>query len=106
MVRCAWRSWIGTISLWASAVTVAGASLAPAVKLMWMSAAPAPVFTAFAMTVFKKKNKKGKNAYSANMTLGMIASLHLNTNPDLESHWLLLIKPHRVRAQLQVIRVL
>lgn len=53
--RCAWRSWIRTISLWASAVTVAGASLGPAVKLMWMSAAPAPVFTAFAMTVLGKK---------------------------------------------------
>lgn len=50
--QCAWRSWIRTISLWASAVTVAGASLAPAVKLMWMSAAPAPVFMAFAMTVW------------------------------------------------------
>lgn len=76
MAQCAWRSWIRTISLWASAATVAGASLAPAVKSMWMSAAPTPVFTASAMTVQKKKKEK----YPANMTLGMVASLHLNTH--------------------------
>lgn len=51
MEQCVWRSWIRTISLWVSAVIVAGASLAPAVKSMWMSAAPAPVFTASAMMV-------------------------------------------------------
>lgn len=51
MVQCVWRSWIRTISLWVSAVTVAVDSLAPAVKSMWMSAVPAPVFTASAMMV-------------------------------------------------------
>ncbi|TNN30964.1 hypothetical protein EYF80_058884 [Liparis tanakae] len=49
MAQCVLRSWIETVSLWVSAVTVAEASLAPAVKSMWMSAAPTPVSTASAM---------------------------------------------------------
>lgn len=51
MAECAWRSWIRSVFLWVSAVTVAKASPAPAVKSMWMSAVPVPVFTAFAMMV-------------------------------------------------------
>lgn len=99
--QCAWRSWIGTISLWASAVTVAGASPAPAVKSMWMSAAPAPVFTAFATTVLKenKKNDKRKKIHPYNMALGVVARLHQSRRSGTGSHLLII-------SQLQVIRVL
>lgn len=83
--QCAWRSWIGTISLWAFAVTVAGASPAPAVKSMWMSAAPAPVFTAFATTVLKENNKKNE-IHPYDMALGVVARLHPNTDAQGRGH--------------------